>query len=137
MATRQLGGRENAKKGRPQPERIGDSAKAINAVVAVAERIGCSFAILLLLMLAVWRLGSAQTKDDFIRELLFGSVTHTRYLSLFFIILAGISISGAETFLRSYRTERAEMKRLAEEKTYWQERALGVQLSHTDEEAEA
>src|SRR5260221_14358306 len=58
--------------------------QALAALTRVAERLGIAFAVLVVLLAAVWMLGSAQTRDDFLRELLFGSITHTRYLSLFF-----------------------------------------------------
>lgn len=96
----------------------------------IAERLGMAFAIMTFIVLGVWFLGSTTTKDEFVRELLFGSITNTRYLSLFFVALIVIALFGLDNMFASWRTERAEMKRLASEKTRLQERLLGP-LSHT------
>jgi hypothetical protein len=75
--------------------------RALAALTALAERLGLAFAVLIVLLSAVWALGSAQTRDDFVRELLFGSITHTRYLSFFFGALLVIAIFGLDTRRRS------------------------------------
>ena len=78
--------------------------------------------------------GSAQTQDDFIRDLFVWSVTGGRTLAIFFGLLILLSVFGVDTVIRAKLTESAEMKRLADEKSRWQERALGTELSHTSKE---
>jgi hypothetical protein len=135
-------GPKNAAGGAPKPrsrlnsEEVRLTVKAVNVLSNVAERFGVAFAVLLLTLFAPWLMGTAQTRDDFIRELLFGSVTQTRYLSVYFVFLVIVAVSGFETRLRAFRTERAEMARLAAEKAFWQEKALGTKLSHTAEAEE-
>src|SRR5262245_22515268 len=69
---------------------IGPLIQALAALTRVADRLGVAFAVLVGLLTTVWVLGSAQTRDDFLRELLFGSITHTRYLALFFAALLAV-----------------------------------------------
>ena len=114
-----------------------DATHAIRAFAALAnfaERCGVAFAVLVVLLFTIWLMGSTETRDDFIRELLFGSITNTRYLSLFVAVLIVIAVLGGLTARRAKVTESDEMKRLADERTAWQERALGRTLSHTAEE---
>src|SRR4051812_15648994 len=103
--------------------------RAFAAADRVAEKFGVAFVILLLLFAAVYKMGSAQTQDDFIRELLFASVTHTRYLSIFVILLVLISTFGLDAIGRLLRIERSEMRRISEEKTKLQEKLLERELS--------
>ena len=105
----------------------------LNALTKVADRFGVAFAVFIILLLAVRWMGSGETQDDFIRELLFGSVTGTRFITLFFVAILVVAIFGLDTRRRDYRTESDEMKRLSDEKTHWQEVALGRPLSHTTE----
>jgi hypothetical protein len=105
--------------------------KTIAAFMSFLDRFGLAFSVMLLLLVAVKWMGTAQTQDDFIRELLFGQTTGGRTLAIFFIILILLSVFGIDTLVRAKLTESAEMKRLAEEKSRWQERALGTELSHT------
>lgn len=107
--------------------------RIVAAIANIGEKFGVAFAIFVMLLLAVYFLGTAQTRDDFIRELLFGSITHTRYLALFFGALIVIAIFGLDTRFRASKTESVEMKRLADERTAWQQRALNAPLSHTEE----
>lgn len=106
------------------------------AIGRIADKFGVAFAVMVVFLATVWWMGSEQTQDDFIRELLFGSVTGTRALAWFLVALAVIAIFGLDTKFRSLRTERREMKRLAAERDRWQELALNRPLSHTDGEAQ-
>ena len=107
--------------------------RATSIIASLVDRFGIAFVVLLLLLLAVKWMGSDQTQDDFIRELLFGEVTKGRSLAVFFVSLVLISLFGVDSIVRAKLTESKEMKRLAAEKTLWQERALQTELSHTDE----
>jgi chromate transport protein ChrA len=114
-------------------EEINGWIRVASAITTIGEKFGVAFAVFLILLLAVYVLGSKQTHDDFMRELLFGSITNTRYLTLFFVVLILTAIFGVDTRIRAYRTESAEMKRLADQKSEWQQRAIGAPLSHTEE----
>jgi chromate transport protein ChrA len=116
------------------PEQLRFWVQVVSALAKIADQFGISFAVIVILLASVWQMGDAETQNDFIRELLFGSVTNTRQLTTFFVVLVVISVFGLDTKVRAYRTESAEMKRLADEKTQWQERALGQSLSHTEDE---
>ena len=78
-------------------------------------------------------MGNEDTQNDFIRELLFSEITGNRSLAIFFGFLILLAAFGVDTAVRGKLTESKEMKRLAQEKSMWQERALGTQLSHTDD----
>ena len=99
--------------------------------MSFVDRFGLAFSVMLLLLFAVKWLGSTQTQDDFVRELLFGQITGRRTLALFFGALVLLAVFGVDTAVRAKLTEKAEMKRLADEKSRWQERALDTDLSHT------
>ncbi len=97
------------------------------------DKLGMPAAIFTMCLFAVWLLGSEKTHDDFIREVLFADVTHTRYVQLFFGGLVLLSVGGILVNRRSKRTESKEMKRLADEKSRLQEKLAGTTLSHTDD----
>lgn len=128
-----LGGKPEGKRIRLSNEEIRVLVRVIGAITAVGEKFGVAFVVFLILLATVWFLGTAQTQDAFLRELLFGSITNTRYLAVFFVALIIVAIFGIDTRVQSYRTETAEMKRLADERTKWQQRALNAPLSHTEE----
>ena len=83
------------------PRDVDPLVRALAALTALAERLGLAFAVFIVLLSAVWALGSSRTRDDFVRELLFGSITHTRYLSFFFGALLIVAIFGFDTRRRS------------------------------------
>ena len=105
--------------------------KAIATFMSFVDRFGLAFSVMLLLLFAVKWMGSTQTQDDFVRDLLFGQITGGRSLALFFGVLVLLTVFGIDTAVRAKLTETTEMKRLADEKSRWQERALGTDLSHT------
>lgn len=110
--------------------------RAVTSLVSFVDRFGIAFTVLLLAIIAVKWMGSEATQDDFIRELLFGEITGNRSLAIFFGILIVFAAFGVDTAIRTRLTEGEEMKRLAREKSMWQERALGTKLSHTDDVVE-
>jgi hypothetical protein len=127
-----------AKKPRPRPRAAATAearlwVKAITAVMSLADRLGIAFTVMIVLIGAVYVLGDDTTENDFIRELLFGEITGTRTLAVFMVSLAVVAVFGADTFIKAKLAERAEMKRISDEKSYWQEKALGTDLSHTGE----
>jgi hypothetical protein len=69
-------------------------AATFGAFGRLADRIGISFTMLLVMLFTIWKMGSERTQDDFIRELLFADVTHTRYLSVFVGMLLLIIVLG-------------------------------------------
>ena len=98
----------------------------------VAERFGVTAAIFCLLLGAVRLFGDAKTQNDFMREVLFADVTHTRYVQVFFGALVALMACGALLRKKSITDESKEMKRLAAEKGALQQKLIGSTLSHTD-----
>lgn len=81
---------------------------------------------------AVYIFGSATTRDEFIRELLFQGITHTPWLQLFFVGLIAVAIVLAVKAQKRGRSlESSEMQRLADQKTELQEQLAGKLLSHS------
>lgn len=108
--------------------------KAITSVMSMVDRFGIAFTVLVLQIVAVKWLGTEKTQDDFLRELLFGEITQGRSLAIYFGLLILVAMFGIDTIARARFTESREIKRLAKEKSEWQERALRTSLSHTKEE---
>jgi hypothetical protein len=104
---------------------------AVNVAGKVADRFGVAGAVLIVLLAAIWFLGSDKTRDDFVRETLFGAITGKPTLGIFFGLLILVIIFGLDTRARAFKAESKEMKRLAAEKTRLQEQLLERQLSHT------
>lgn len=115
------------------PAEVRAWVRALTSVMSLVDRFGIAFTVLVLQILAVKWLGSQKTQDDFLRDLLFGEITKGRSLAIFYVILIVLAMFGVDTIVRARLSESREMKRLAKEKTEWQERALGTKLSHTDE----
>jgi hypothetical protein len=98
------------------------------------DKLGVPMAVLILVLFAIRWMGSADTQDKFIQEVLFGSVTHTRHLSVFFAsLIVLILISAVFTRRKKSSDESSEMKRIAKEKSELQERLLGKKLSSSAE----
>jgi hypothetical protein len=83
------------------------------------------------MVLSVRLLGSSQTSDDVVREIFFGSVTKTRYVSLVVLTLVLLTLVSAGTLRRRWASERQEMKRIAAEKSKLQSKLLGNRLNQT------
>lgn len=105
----------------------------MDVIARVADRFGLAVIVLGLLFGAVWLMGTAETQDDFVRELLFAEITQTRYLSFFVIVLIVIALFGLDSRSRARKTESHETKRVTDERSMWQERALGTDLEHTSD----
>lgn len=115
------------------PSEIRIWLRCLGTLTSFIDRFGLAFTVMLLLLIAVKWMGSEGTQDDFVRELLFGSITGGRSLAIFFVSLILLALFGVDTIVKARLSESAEMKRLAAEKTMWQERALKTNLSHTGE----
>jgi hypothetical protein len=98
----------------------------------LAERFGVSFAVFAAIVFSVWLCGGATTRDDFIREALFGQVTGRPILGIFLGILLINTVFPFTTWLRSKHAESKEIKRLTEERDRLQEKLIGRELHHTD-----
>lgn len=107
--------------------------RATSVIAALVDRFGVAFVVLLLIVATVKWLGNGKTQDDFLRELLFGEITGGRSLGVFLAGLVLLALFGVDSIVRARLMESAEMRRLAQEKSRWQERALQTKLSHTDE----
>jgi hypothetical protein len=122
-------GSEGLSKKEPTPGQL-----AVFFIGKTVDRLGVPFAVLLVLLGAIWKMGSETTRNDFIREVLFGDITRTRHLSAFFAILIIVIVGGAiGTRQKGRKDESAEMKRVSKEKTVLQERLLGRSLSNSAE----
>jgi hypothetical protein len=105
----------------------------LSAIGRFADKFGASFTILVILFIAVWFMGTAKTKDDFLREILFADVTHGHWVQAFFILLAFDAVFGV-TLARAWLSrERRELTRCAEEKAKLQEMLAGKPLAHTSD----
>lgn len=110
----------------------GPTAGQLAVVIAgsAVDKLGVPMVTLLMILGAIRVMGKTETQDQFIQEVLFGSMTHTRHLSIFFASLIGVMlISGALTWRKKSVDESNEMKRIAKEKGDLQERLLGRRLS--------
>jgi hypothetical protein len=87
----------------------------------------------IVVLLAIYQLGSEKTRDDFIREVLFGAVTDTRYLGFFFAAWVLIIMFGGTLAALYRKRESDELQRCAEEKARLQELLAGRGLHHTAE----
>lgn len=98
----------------------------------VADKFGTSFAVLVLVLLAVRLLGKDNTWDDFVREVLFGQVTHRPWLGIIVAILVMDAAIGGWTVRRWLSSDSKEMRRIADEKSKLQELLMGRKLHHTE-----
>ena len=121
-----------------RPILLAHIAIASLAAAAVVVALSSKLAVIVLGLLfgAVWFMGTEETQDDFVRELLFGEITQTRYLSCFVILLTVIALLRWDSRSRARKTESDETKRLSDERSKWQERALGTDLEHTSDHSE-
>ena len=106
-------------------------APLLAAVGRFVDKFGVSFSLILVLFLAVYAMGNAQTKDDFIRELLFAEITGTAYLQGAVGILTLDAVFGVILWRKWLSGESLELKRCAEEKARLQELLAGRALAHT------
>lgn len=107
----------------------------VNLFTHVVDRFGVAFGVLILCLLTIWLFGSEKTQDDFIREMLFGTVTGSPATRLFFVALILLALVSSSALFRRWSREGTEMKRLADEKSRLQEKLIGSELSHTQKES--
>lgn len=128
------GSKDNIKASRStgkSPAEVAAWLRIVEKVTGLIDRLGVALTVIAVLFCSVYFMGTTKTRDDFIRDLLFGDVTHTRWLSVFLVGMVLVSVFGLDTWVRDRRVERKEMQRLADERDKWQERALNTELSHT------
>lgn len=113
-----------ASKKEKSPEELGAWLRIVTAITRFVDRFGMAVGMIVLLLFTVWFMGSDKTQDDFVRELLFGEVTKTRHLAMFFVALVAISLFGLDGIIRARLLDSREVKRLAAERDKWQARAL-------------
>jgi hypothetical protein len=104
---------------------------ALSALGRFIDKFGVSFFVFVLMLITVWALGTAKTRDDFLREILFSEVTQTHYLQWFVVALIVDAIVGVRLMKWWFSREKAEIKRLAQEKARLQELLAGRALAHT------
>jgi len=104
---------------------------AIFVMAQAVDKFGMPAALFMICLTAVWVLGDAKTQNDFIREVLFADVTHTRYVQGFFGALVALAIGASAIGIRKKRAESSELKRIAAEKTRLQQKLIEAELSHT------
>jgi len=105
---------------------------AIRLIDRAFDTFGVPMTVLFGIFLVVYKFGSKQTQDDFIRELLFRGVTQTVWLQVFFVGLVGVAIYlGVKAQRRGHVLEGKEMQRLADEKTQLQEKLAEKELNHS------
>lgn len=89
---------------------------------------GPAFTVLFGSIFLLWMSGDAPTENEFVRRLFFGEVTRGGVawpLQAFFILLIVlVLLRGARVIRSSKSAENAELKRVADERTKWQDDAL-------------
>lgn len=110
----------------------------VHYLTVFTERFGVPFGLLMVCLGAVWCFGDAKTHNDFIRELLFGEITHRPTVGLIFLgLILIILVGNAAALFRRASREPKEVKRIADEKARLQEKLIGTELSHTQKGPEA
>lgn len=98
----------------------------------IADRFGVPFALFVVCLGVIWLFGSEKTRDDFIREMLFGEIAGSPAARIFFVGLVLLALVNSSALFRRWSREPAEVKRLAAEKSRLQEKLIGRELSHTE-----
>ncbi len=97
-----------------------------------ADKFGTSFAVLVFVVASVRLLGKENTWDDFVREALFGQITHRPWLGVILAILVIDAAIGGWTIRLWLSSDSKEMRRIAAEKSKLQEELIGRKLHHTN-----
>lgn len=69
MAKRATQEQPDSKGRRLNKEEVRLLVRACDILGRIGERFGVAFMVLIVLLLTIWKMGSQQTQDDFIREL--------------------------------------------------------------------
>lgn len=123
----------------PERRHDGETMRTV-AWVALLERaidkLGIPLVLFVICLGVIKTFGSAKTQDDFVREMLFGDITHGPWIRLFFFGLIILCLLWSRITKRRASRESPEMKRIADEKSRLQEELIGKKLSHTQEKQE-